>query len=79
MDIHSQNEMMNFYIFILLADEFICSKLLLGKSKVKIAFYKCQRTSYTYIDNSHEDEMMNFYIFILLADEFICSKWGKAK
>ena len=37
-----ENEMMNFYIFILLADEFICSKLLLGKSKVKIASHKCQ-------------------------------------
>ena len=36
-----ENEMMNFYIFILLADEFICSKLLLGKSKVKIASHKC--------------------------------------
>ena len=37
-----ENEMMNFYIFILFADEFICSKLLLGKSKVKIASHKCQ-------------------------------------
>ena len=37
-----ENEMMNFYIFILLADEFICSKLLLGKSKVKIASHKRQ-------------------------------------
>ena len=36
-----EDEMMNFYIFILLADEFICSKSLLGKSKVKIAFHKC--------------------------------------
>ena len=36
------NEMMNFVIFILLADEFICSKLLLRKSKVKIVFHKCQ-------------------------------------
>ena len=46
MDIHDDNshedEMMNFYIFILFADEFICSKCLLGKSKVKIAFHKCQ-------------------------------------
>ena len=38
-----ENEMMNFYIFILFADEFICSKLLLGKSKVKIASHKCQK------------------------------------
>ena len=38
-----ENEMMNFYIFILFADEFICSKSLLGKSKVKIAFHKCQK------------------------------------
>ena len=37
-----KDEMMNFYIFILLADEFICSKLLLRKSKVKIASHKCQ-------------------------------------
>ena len=37
-----ENEMMNFYIFILFADEFICSKLLLGKSKVKIASHKRQ-------------------------------------
>ena len=37
-----ENEMMNFYIFILLADEFICSKSLLRKSKVKIASHKCQ-------------------------------------
>ena len=36
-----EDEMMNFYIFILLADEFICSKSLLGKSKAKIAFHKC--------------------------------------
>ena len=36
-----EDEMMNFYIFILLADEFICSKLLLRKSKVKIASHKC--------------------------------------
>ena len=38
-----ENEMMNFYIFILLADEFICSKSLLRKSKVKIASQKCQK------------------------------------
>ena len=37
-----ENEMMNFYIFILLADEFICSKSLLRKSKVKIASHKYQ-------------------------------------
>ena len=37
-----EDEMMNFFIFILFADEFICSKCLLGKSKVKIAFHKCQ-------------------------------------
>ena len=37
-----EDEMMNFYTFILLADEFICSKLLLGKSKVKIVLHKCQ-------------------------------------
>ena len=37
-----ENEMMNFYIFILFADEFICSKSLLRKSKVKIASHKCQ-------------------------------------
>ena len=36
-----ENEMINFYIFILFADEFICSKLLLRKSKVKIASHKC--------------------------------------
>ena len=37
-----EDEMMNFFIFILFADEFICSKCLLGKSKVKIASHKCQ-------------------------------------
>ena len=37
-----EDEMMNFYIFILFADEFICSKSLLRKSKVKIASHKCQ-------------------------------------
>ena len=40
-----ENEMMNFYIFILLADEFICNKSLLRKSKVKIASHKCQEHS----------------------------------
>ena len=37
-----ENEMMSFYIFILFEDEFICSKSLLAKSKVKIASHKCQ-------------------------------------